>query len=627
MQRVSACLTRWRRWSVAGLTDLALRVTGYGENRARPAALASRRPPVSAIANPTFNGIPHQPLWPAYEGPHAVRVGNRNVYAARCIERIAKDISALPFQAGNMASRTPRPTSAMQQLLGPAPGSPNPLWSAAKLWNYSIRQWLILGKFAWLHEYDNAGRIVALWPLMAQYVVPVVAPIGAPGYFESFRYGVQGAPGYREFKPDEITYVWNPSDEDVRLPRAPLSLANWGIKISSLLNAYDDAFLTNGGVPAYLVVSPSFETSGERRRFRDQFRRRFGGAANAGKVMFGETDVDPGEVGTVPSATQSISVQTIGTTQKDAQLDVLRGNQITDMCVAFGVPVSLLGLSQESKFTNMSNDRVNYYQGTVRGHISDLEDGVNIALGARLDGPKDVGWFDTRSVPELRPAPLLDSTEGMAAVVGGTMTPNEWRHDRGLDKITDDPDMDVARPRPVNANVRVTDTIGGTDPTALTGAEDQATQADKNLALNPDSTKGQAPDTAPKPTRAEALRTDLLGVVRRQLANELNDQAAELRARMAGKRGGKKRAHASLDLGLVYEAEHWTERMTRNLGPALRAAGWDDPGTFSEDISAAVFDHISGLTPDDAWADGFAVEGVLARLRPQSPALALIEAA
>lgn len=606
---------------MAGPIDVVLRAAGYGE-RARPAALASRRPPPSAIANPTFNGIPHQPLWPAYEGPNAVRVGNRNVWAARCIERIADDISALPFQAGNMTSRTPRATSAMQQLLGPAPGSPNPMWSAAKLWNYSVRQWLILGKFAWLHEYDDRGRIVALWPLMAQYLVPVVAPVGAPGYFEKFRYGTIGAPGYREFKPDDVTYVWNPSDADVRLPRAPLSLASWGIKISQLVNAYDEAFLSNGGVPAYLVVSPSFADQHSRTSFRNQFRRRFGGPANAGKVMFGETDVEPGETGTVPSATQSISVQTIGTSQKDAQMDVLRGNQITDMCVAFGVDPSLLGYSGDSKYTNMSNARVNYYQGTVRGHLQKLEDGVNIALGPRLDGPKDVGWFDTKAVPELRPAPLFTPEQGLTMVLAGTISPNDLREAVHLPK-SDDPDMDVARPRPQNANVRITDTVGGTGA-GLPGAEQQTGAVQKALEGNPDSVKGQDPAQA---TKATAVRTDLLGVVREQLAIELADQRAELTARAEGKRGGRKRAHANLDLGLAYDVEHWRERMARNLEPSLRAAGWDDPGTFSKDITAAVFESLSGMTPDEDWQGALALESVLEQLRPLSSALALIEAA
>jgi phage portal protein BeeE len=602
-----------------------MRAAGY---RARPPALASSRPPLGALANPSFNGLPHQPLWPAYEGPQAVRVGNRNVYAARCIERIANDISGLPFYAGNMKSRTPRPTTAMQQLLGPAPGSPNPQWSAAKLWNYTARQWLILGKYAWLHEYNDAGKIVALWPLMAQYVVPVVAPIGAPGYFDLFRYGVQGSPGYREFKPADITYVWNPSDEDVRLPRAPLSLANWGIKISQLLDAYDDAFLSNGGVPAYLVTTPSFADQKSRRSFRDQFRRRFGGPSNANKALFAETDVEPGEVGTVPSSTQSVSVQVIGTSQKDAQLDVLRNNRIADMCVAFGVPLSILGNSADAKFTNMATDRTNYWRDTVGGHIRTLADGLNTAFGPLVDGPQDIGWFDTSNVPEMRRPPVFDAHEGLAAVAAGTITLNEYRADRGLDKLTD-PDADVAKPRPT-AVLRLSDVLGnGADPAAALAAADKAAGGTDNAGTEPPTkTPGKAaPPPAPSPKRADAVRTDLLGVVRGQLAVELADQAAELRARIEGKRGGRKRAHAGLDLGLAYEADHWRERMARNLGPALAAAGVREPDGWSEDITSAVFESISGLTPDDPWQASFGVDEVLGRLRPLAPATLLLDGA
>lgn len=606
------------------LTDWALRAAGY---RARPPALASSRPPLGALANPSFNGLPHQPMWPAYEGPQAIRVGNRNVYAARCIERIANDISGLPFYAGNMKSKTPRPTTAMQQLLGPAPGSPNPQWSAAKLWNYTVRQWLILGKFAWLHEYDANGRIVALWPLMAQYVVPVVAPIGAGGYFEEFRYGTVGSPGYRVFKPSDITYVWNPSDEDVRLPRAPLALANWGIKISQLLDAYDDAFLSNGGVPAYLVTTPSFADSKSRRSFRDQFRSRFGGPKNVNKALFAETDVEPGEVGTVPAASQSVSVQVIGTSQKDAQLDVLRTNRISDMCVAFGVPLSVLGDSSAAKFTNMGTDRTNYWRDTVGGHIRGLADGVNTSFGKLVDGPLDIGWFDTSNVPEMRRPPVFDAHEGLAAVAAGTITLNEYRADRGLDKLTD-PDADVAKPRPT-AVLRLSDVLSnGADPSAALAAADAAAAGTDNAPAPATTTPAKAaPPPAPTPKRADAVRTDLLGVVRGQLAVELADQAAELRARIEGKRGGRKRAHAGLDLGLAYEADHWRERMARNLGPALRAAGVREPDGWSEDITSAVFESISGLTPEDPWQGNFGVDEVLGRLRPLAPATLLLDGA
>lgn len=603
------------------LSDFAFRASGIRPRQ----RIESQRPPAGALANPTFNGLPHQPLWPAYEGPQAVKLARRNLYAAKAIEAIANDISALPFLAGNMASKNPRPTSAMQQLLGPPPGGPNPMWSGAKAINYAVRQWLILGKFAWLHEYDQRGRIIALWPLMAQMIVPVVAPVGAKGYFEKFRYGVQGSPGYREFKPSDITYVWEPSDEDVRLPQSPLDLARYGIKISGLLDQFDDAWLSNGGVPAHMVVTPPFSNDASRTSFRDQFRRKFGGPKRANSAMFAEASPGQADYGsTGGGGGQSVQIQSIATTQKDAQLDVMRDGRIADMCVSWGVPLSRLMDSRLSKFTNMESDRKNYYQSTIRGHLAKIQDGINLALGTLLDGASDIGWFDTTGVPELRKPAVFDATEGLAAVAAGTISPNEYREDRGLPKLPD-PEADIAKPRPA-AVLRLSDVLGnGADPTAALDAagkavagSDGASVADPVPSANP-AGKAAPP---PPPTRATAVRTDLLGVVRAQLAVELDAATAELRARLDGKRGGRKRASAQLDLALAYELQHWHTRGMRNMGPALDAAGLD-PSEFWADITNAVAEELTGLGPEDAWESVLDVDGLIAVLRPGAPALML----
>jgi HK97 family phage portal protein len=563
------------------LADWALRAAGLAGTRSD-----SVRPPAGAVSSPIYNSVPHQPLWPAFEGPSSINLSERNIYAARCIEQIANSISGLPIVAGNVKSRTPRPTTRLQGLLGEAPGGPNPLWSSTKLKRYSVMQYLILGKFAWLHEFDKAGNIVALWPLMAQWLVPVVAGTGSPDYFEKFRYGAMGSPGYREFTPDQITYIWRPSLHDFRQPSSPLALAAWGINIMHMLDQFDHGFLGNGGVPAHMVTTPGFEDKAQRRAFRDQFRRKFGGPQNINKVMFAEYNDDPGEFGSTPSSA-SVDVKVIGQSQKDSQFDVLRDSRIRDMCVAFGVPLSLLGNSADSKYTNMQTDRDNYWKETISPKLTELADAINLTLGAKLDGINDVCWFDTANVPELRKAPTLPPAEGLQAVDRGYITPDEWRDDLNLPPL---PDGAGEKPRELTAvPAPVAEPVPAEDPAS----------------------------TPPPPVRAAAVRVDLLGVVRAQLATELSAAQAEITARLAGKRGGRKRAHASLDLSLAYEPEHWAGRLVSNLGPALRAAGFSDPQIegWSEDVTEQVREH---LHVQQSMQGGFSTEAMMGLLGQQS---------
>lgn len=553
------------------LADWGLRIAGFG-SRARPAALASKRPPAGALQDPVFNNIPGQPMWTQYEGPNQVSLYRRNIYAARAIEFIADNISGRPFLCGNYKSRVARPTSAMQQLLGPPPGSPNPLWSAADMWKYSIIQYLVLGKMAWLNERDDSGRIVALWPLMAQHLVPETAGIRGTSYFKGYRYGTQGAFGYREFGLKEVTYIWRPSQKDVREPESPLGLAKYAIDIARLLDQFDHSFLSNGGVPTHLVVTPAFDTPQSSRAFRDQFSRKFGGAGNAGRVMFGEYTVEPGDVAG-PGA-QTVDIKVIGQSQKDSEMHALRGDRIQDILVGIGIPLSLLGYSADSKYTNMESDRKNAWQGRMGPIAYELGNRVTTVLGPEMDNPQDIGWFDLSDVPEMRRAPVFSETEGIAAVTERLITPDEYRLDRGLSPLPDgEGEKLIEKPVPV-----VTPAPSA-DPSTGTGQPDPETGQTKPVAT----------------VKARAVRTDLMDVLRGQLELELAAQQHELELRRDGKRGGRNRARAAVSLAEVYDVAHWRDRMARNLAPAARAAGMSDPEIteWSEDITGAVFDLLS----------------------------------
>lgn len=561
------------------VVDLALRAAGL---RARPSAPQSIRPPKGALESPNFYGTPHQPLWPIFEGTHQVEIAERNLYATRSIEKIADSISRLPYLCGNVKSRVARPTTQTMQLLGPAPGRPNPLWSSRRMWRYLVIQYLITGKMAMANERDQSGRVVALWPLLAQYVLPVLAPAGSTNYFESYRYGTRGAQGYREFGLDEVTYVYRPSQRDMRQPEAPLRLAQWGIDILKLIDEFDRAFLSNGGVPAHLVITPTFgEDTQSRVAFRDQFRTKFGGPRNAGKPAFAEYTDEPGDYGQ-GQPRQTVDVKTIGLSQKDSEMAITRQARIDDMVVAIGVPLSLLGLSRESKYSNIDNDRVNYWRETVDSLQTELADNMNTGL-SELDGSQDIGWFDTSGVAELRKAPVFTEVGGLAAVEAGVINENEYREDRGL-------------PPKDGGDVYRTPTAA---PAPQLGAP--MTEPQQNTLDAPIKTS---------PTRAVAVRTDLLAVVREQLAGELAAQRHELEARRDGKRGGRRRAHAALDLALVYDREHWQRRIAANLAPGLRAAGYAGPAieAWSEDITGAVLEQLSGQVDVNvvAWdPDGY----------------------
>jgi phage portal protein BeeE len=467
------------------------------------------------------------------------------MYAFRCINKMASDVAGLPFLVGNAQSKTPRSTAPMARLLSPPPGGPNPVFSASLLWWYAIVQYRVLGKFAWLKERGDGGEVQGLWPLQAHLLVPVMSEPGsrAPSYFSGYEYGVRGSDGFRELPLSEVVYVWKPSVRDIRQPESPVLRAAQEINIMALLSQFDAAFLDNGGVPAHMVTTMPFPNQSERVAFRDQFRNKFGGVRNANRAMFMERNIEAGEVPGVRDV-DPVTVTKVAESQKDAQLDVLRDSKIQDLCVAMGVPLSMLGDTTRSKFTNGAVDRKNYWENNA-AVMRELADAVNLALGPDF-GSQDVGWFDTATIPELATYKI---TEDMVKLK--LATPDEYRQERGLP------------PMPVEAA-----------PEPIAPPEPSPSEPPDKLPVKSPA----GPDPLPKtmPLRASNQRTTLREVLRGQLDTLAQDQDRELRARLDGKRGGRWRAVAATNLRDAYDEPHWARRAVELLTPTLRAMGMDD---------------------------------------------------
>jgi HK97 family phage portal protein len=425
--------------------------------------------PVDALA--LRYGGAGQALFPRQNPDAAVEWGYwANLYAYRCVNTIGATIAGLPFRGSAEADGQPDLGSVLGQLLGPAPGGPNAYWSSVLLWRYLVAQWLVQGRFALLKQYDG-NDLVGLFPLQVQGLFPVPATSGSAP-FERFEY-LRGTPFFREFATEELVYCWNPSQIDWRQPESVLGPAARTVNLMKLLEDFDTSFLVNGGVPAYLVTTEAFADKDDRGRFRRQFER-FQGASNAGQVMFAERQFDAGDSAAATGAgSDPVSISTIGINQRDAELSSLRDNKIRDLCVAFGVPLSLLGDSSLTRFHQTAEDRQFYYTETISPLVAVLADQVNIGLGAELG---EFGWFETTGIRELSRQRVF-TNDGVAAqlVSSNLVTRDEWRSDAGLP-----PAAKVGLTEPVIApqTIRVTDPgVSGAQPPDGAGAPASAPPA------------------------------------------------------------------------------------------------------------------------------------------------------
>lgn len=375
----------------------------------------------------TNGGAPMPAEWDA---ANAIRLAYyANVYVWACVHAIATDVASLSFRVGpdpekpqDFNIRDP-----LAQLLGPAPGGPNKVTSARRLWAWTVAQRLVTGRWAWEVELKGS-QPAALWPLPSAHLTPLNSD-GGDAYFSGFTYAVQGGQEKR-LRPDQVLYDWVPSAHDWRQPESPLQAARLPISVAVMQERYDVAFLRNDARPAAVVVHEQFESTVGRDAWRRQFTDTHQGPDNAGKVAFVETTED----GAPPK--DALFIQTVGLSQKDAEFVARYESTIRAIIVALGVPLSRLGDSSGRTFSNADRETLNYWHDTVLPITQEFAEAVNTHLAPRITS--NVGWFDLskikalqddKATPKIQPAPVH------TYVREGLMTRNEGRAQLGLPPV------------------------------------------------------------------------------------------------------------------------------------------------------------------------------------------------
>lgn len=387
--------------------------------------VAEQRAPTAATQPLRYQGVGNAqvPEWGAEQAVRLAYLSNVFVYA--CARAIAQDLAALPFRAGADPDRPNdwNPRARLAQLLGPTPGGPAPKLSARRLWAWSITQRLVTGRFGW--EIELAGaEVAALWPLVSANLDAIPSE-GGSEWFTGFRYGRPDRK--RRLPADRVFYSWNPSQADFRQPESALQAARLDVSVAVMQDRYDHAFLKNDARPAAIVVTEEFARREEFDAFRSQWRGEYAGPDNAGKTAF--LEASGGDNG----VKNSVLIQTLGLSQKDAEFMARYESKLRGICVAMGVPMSRLMDASKRTFSNADRETTNYWQNTLLPLAVDLQDDVNMSLAPRLGS--EVGWFDVSGVEALRPPKRYQEVGLPALVQGGILTQNEARSELGKPAI------------------------------------------------------------------------------------------------------------------------------------------------------------------------------------------------
>jgi HK97 family phage portal protein len=372
---------------------------------------------------------PNLPQVDAWNATQAWRLGVlANVIAYRCIQLRARSAASVPLVAGRRLNdaKTINESAAITKLLGPPPGGPAPKLSASKLIRWTMAQKIVTGRRAWEIETDKQDRPVAFWPMVSADL-KATPSIGTSEWFRLFTYGRADAPV--RFTPDQVFYGWEPSGLDFRQAESELQSARFDLSLVTLCDQYGIGFLRNNAVPAAIITTTAFPNDAARRAFLRNWEGEFGGPANAGRVALNEVGDDgDGPVG------DSINVQVLGLSAKDAQLVQQRKEAMAEVAISLGVPWSKLDASGRT-FDNADSEDRDFWENTILPDLVDLQDDINMQLAPRLGS--DVVWFDLTGVRVLRrKVQTITQTVGAPSLVQSQiMTVNEARDDYGLEPV------------------------------------------------------------------------------------------------------------------------------------------------------------------------------------------------
>ena len=384
-----------------------------------------------------------------------------------CVWLIADTIATLPFCVNEREGRNtygePAYNNPLYIVLGQRPNSYMP---AAEFWQYIVASELLWGGGYAEKTLNGAGDVIALTPLLSQWMTPYKTPAGEIRY----RYQPGFAPEPQEdYSQAQIFHLKDRTlDGLTGLSRIQYARNSMGIS-QQAEKATGDVFKNGLRVGAFLSNVKPLKPE-QRTELKDSLRKFRTGGEDSGGFLVGEA---------------GMGVQPLTMNPQDAQLLSTRQFSVEDVCRWFGVPPVLIGHAAAgvtSWGTGIEQLLLGFQSLTLRPYIRKIEQAVQFSLLK----PKDRATvYLTIDTDDLLGA---DSTARAALystfAQNGIMTRNEIRSKEdmapveGGDKLT------------VQSNLIPIDKLGETPPVqALPNKPVQKPQDDTQNSMGEDSQK------------------------------------------------------------------------------------------------------------------------------------------
>lgn len=291
-----------------------------------------------------------------------------------CVRTIANDMAAAKMRLG--VDRGGAMEEVAEHPLLDLMKHPNDGLTARELQYISAVHLELVGEAYWWMAKDGLGVPREIWPQYPQNMKPIP---GKPG--EGFITGYIWAKGIEEhrYEPDEIVYDRIPNPTNFYRGMGTLEAVRYTYDEDLMMRQTSlSIFKNRGRIDGYLKFKDITPNDIELRRIRRQWDEIYGGVDNAGMTGALGADVDYVKL----SSTM-------------AELEFMAGRRLArdEICAWFGVPRSVLGMSDEINLANAESHERTYQMNTIRPRLEMRAARLTQDL-ARLYDPKLVIYFD-----------------------------------------------------------------------------------------------------------------------------------------------------------------------------------------------------------------------------------------
>ncbi|MDR0677213.1 MAG: phage portal protein [Holosporaceae bacterium] len=261
----------------------------------------------------------------------------KNVFAFRAINLIARGISSIPVRVINCGDNSEN------ELITKIFKKPNEFQTRSSFLENLVISLLISGN-AFVHC-SNRNELRCLRIDRVQ-IVPNKAKTSVDSYVytvdsEKFSIGKDDIFHFKFFNPLNDWYGFS-----------PLQAAARAIDQHNEMSKHNISILQNGGRPSGCLVVKNSEnlTDEQRQQLKSDIQEAYSGTANSGKIMVLEGGLEWKEMGLSP---------------KDLDFDAGKNTAAREIAQAFGVPPVLLGIREDTAFSNYKEARLHFWEDTV----------------------------------------------------------------------------------------------------------------------------------------------------------------------------------------------------------------------------------------------------------------------